>query len=82
MFFPKNDELTQNSSSQTETPKKKAMDTEEVKLAEFRASARKIFIDQWLQDESNWISNLNKDQLNFLRDVLGLENQDSKTNLM
>lgn len=82
MFFPKNDEPSKNASTQTEAPKKKEVDTEEVKLMRFRDSARKIFIDQWLQDDSNWIANLNKAQLDFLRDVLGLENQDNKSKLM
>lgn len=82
MFFPKNDSPSPNASTQTETPKKKEMDTEEAKLMRFRDSARKIFIDQWLQDDSNWIANLNKAQLDFLRDVLGLENQDNKSKLM
>ena len=45
---------------------------------EFYRDCRRIFINDWLTVEGNWLSSLDNNHLNFLRDILGIRsNSDS-----
>jgi len=40
---------------------------------EFFANTRKVFIEEWLYTNGNWLSELSLDHLNFLRDILDIQ---------
>ncbi|MCP4484079.1 MAG: hypothetical protein GY823_05890 [Flavobacteriaceae bacterium] len=40
---------------------------------EFFSSTRKVFIEEWLYTNGNWLSELSIDHLNFLRDILDIQ---------
>lgn len=40
---------------------------------EFFTSTRKVFIEEWLYTNGNWLSELSIDHLNFLRDILDIQ---------
>ena len=41
---------------------------------EFHQECRKVFIQEWLQQEGDWFSKLKNEHLVFLRDVLNIPN--------
>jgi hypothetical protein len=41
---------------------------------EFFSDTRKVFLEEWLYANGNWLSELSIDHLDFLRDILGITN--------
>lgn len=40
---------------------------------EFFSDTRKVFLEEWLYANGNWLSELSTEHLDFLRDILGIE---------
>lgn len=40
---------------------------------EFFSDTRKVFLEEWLYANGNWLSELSIEHLDFLRDILGIE---------
>ena len=69
-------EETESDASSTEIGVPR-IDEEQFKLEreerlEFQRGCREIFLTDWLPTEGGWLSELEKPQLDFLRDILGL----------
>lgn len=86
MFFPKSDNDTKKETKEastdasTQTTPKVWEKSEEQKLTEFRDEARRIFLNEWLCCDGDWLSTMDKDHLDFIRDLLGIERSDNFEN--
>lgn len=82
MFFPKNDNDTKKEMTEasTQTKPKAWEKSEEQKLTEFRDEARRIFLQEWLLCDGDWLSTMNKAHLDFMRDLLGIDKSDNFEN--
>ena len=49
------------------------VDLEETKKTSFRDEVRRVFLEQWMTQDGDWLSTLDEHHLNFLRDLLGIE---------
>jgi hypothetical protein len=80
MFFQQNETSKETVDTPTQTKPRAWEKTEEQKLIDFRDEARRTFLNDWLNAEGDWLSTMNKDHLDFLRDLLGIDKSDNFTN--
>lgn len=62
---PQQDERTKNTLDK--------FDIATTEVLEFQKTCRDVFVEGWLCEDGDWLSKLNFEQIQFLRDLLGLK---------
>lgn len=69
-----NDKSTQTPEQKERQEKRlKEMDESAKDVMEFQKACREVFVDGWLCEEGDWLCKLSYDQMQFLRELLGLK---------